>query len=323
MTCFDVVTFGEAMVLFRANEPGNLYHVERFTRTLAGAETNVAIGFARLGYKVGWVSQVGKDSFGKYIISMLKNEKVDTACVKESDVFPTGFQLKSKVTEGDPEVEYYRKGSAASKLDVGQFDAGYFRSARHLHMTGIPPALSPSMRQFAEETVDSMKRFGRTISFDPNLRPQLWKSREEMIAVVNQFAVKADYVFPGLKEGQILTGYTNPRDIAKFYLDKGVRLVTVKLGASGAYFMTAAGEGYVPGFVVQVVDTVGAGDGFAVGVVSAILDGLPVEEAVERGNAIGAIAVTTPGDMDGLPNLQELRQFMKITERSLYNGNNE
>lgn len=320
MNRFNVVTFGEAMVLFRAEEAGKLHQVDRFTRTLAGAETNVAIGFARLGYRTGWVSQVGNDSFGQYIISILKNENVDTTCVNESSEFSTGFQLKSKIVDGDPEVEYYRKGSAASKLNTNQFKPEYFKSAGHLHMTGIPLALSPSMRLFAEEAITTMKASGRTISFDPNLRPQLWANRQEMIDVANQFAIRTDYVLPGLKEGHILTGYTDPEDIAKFYLDKGVRLVAIKLGPNGAYYMNSTSQGYVPGFVVQVVDTVGAGDGFAVGVISGLLDGLKVEEAVIRGNAIGAMAVTTPGDMDGLPSLHKLNQFMMTAERSTNNG---
>ncbi len=323
MKNLDVVTFGEAMVLFRADEAGELHQVDRFTRTLAGAETNVAIGFARLGYKVGFVSQVGHDSFGKYIISMLRSENIDTTCVEKSNEFPTGFQLKSKVTSGDPQVEYYRQGSAASKLNASQFRSDYFKSAGHLHMTGIPPALSPSMRQFAKEAISTMKQSGKTISFDPNLRTTLWSSREEMVEVVNQFAERSDYVLPGLAEGQILTGYKSPEDIAKFYLDKGVRLAVVKLGPGGAYYMDSSSQGYVSGFTVDVIDTVGAGDGFAVGVISGILDRLTIEESVVRGNAIGALAVTAPGDMDGLPNRKKLNQFMQMTGRSMYLGNHK
>jgi 2-dehydro-3-deoxygluconokinase len=308
----DVVTFGEAMVLFIAEQAGELHQVEKFTRSLAGAETNVAIGLARLGYRVGWVSKVGNDPFGKYILEKIQSENVDIAQVRIDDQNPTGFQLKSKAVSGDPKIHYFRKGSAASKISVDDFDSEYFTSARHMHMTGIPPALSETAREFAEHALYVMKSAKRTVSFDPNLRPQLWSSQDEMVRVINALAVQADWVLPGIEEGQILTGYSDPRDIAAFYLEKGVKLVAVKLGHKGAYYRTATEEMEVPGFPVkEVIDTVGAGDGFAVGLISGILDGLTIPMAVSRGNAIGALAVMSPGDMDGLPTRGKLSKFIK------------
>jgi 2-dehydro-3-deoxygluconokinase len=316
----DVVTFGEAMAMFIAMEEGELESVSRFAKGLAGAEANVAVGLARLGFKVGWVSKVGNDPLGKYIRMALEREGVDIRQVITDETRPTGLQLKSKVSEGDPQVHYFRKGSAASSMDVADFPEDYFFGARHLHMTGIPPALSASMRHYAERAMDGMKAQGKTISFDPNLRPVLWKSVDEMVSVINQFAFHADWVLPGLTEGRILTGYTKPQDIAAFYLDRGVSLVAVKLGPKGAYYRTADGqEGWAAGFPVdRVVDTVGAGDGFAVGVISGKLEHLPIAEAVKRGNAIGAMAVMSPGDMDGLPSREELDEFLARNEaRSL------
>ncbi|MNC56549.1 2-dehydro-3-deoxygluconokinase [compost metagenome] len=134
-----------------------------------------------------------------------------------------------------------------------------------------------------------------------------------MTTVINGLAVQADWVMPGVGEGKLLTGYSTPRDIAAFYLDKGVKLVAVKLGPAGAYFRTTDQEGVVDGFRVEPVDTVGAGDGFAVGLISGLLDGLPVGEAVRRGNAIGALAVTVPGDMEGLPTRELLEAFMTVS----------
>jgi sugar/nucleoside kinase (ribokinase family) len=315
LTQLDVVTFGEAMVLFMADQTGPLHQVRNFTKGLAGAETNVAVGLSRLGYRVGWVSKVGADPFGEYIKETLQAEGVDLSHVRTDTRRPTGFQLKEKAVDRDPQVHYFRKGSAASSLGPEDFVPAYFMGASHLHMTGIPPALSITAREFAECALSAMKAARRTVSFDPNLRPSLWESPREMVEVVNRFAAQADWVLPGIAEGRTLTGYEEPRDIAAFYLDLGARLVVVKLGPKGAYVRTADGEGIVPGFSVdRVVDTVGAGDGFAVGVISGLLGGLPVEDAVRRGNAIGAMAVTVLGDMDGLPTREELETFMFARE---------
>lgn len=307
----DVITFGEAMAMFIADQVGELHKATNFTVALAGAETNVSVGLSRLGYRVGWVSKVGDDPLGKFIIESLQKERVDTACVKVDSRYPTGFQLKSKVRTGDPQVQYFRKGSAASTLGPKDIEFSYFAKPRHLHMTGIPPALSNTAREFAKSALSTIKANGCTVSFDPNLRPKLWASQNEMVSVINDLAVQADWILPGIKEGEILTGYTQPRDIADYYLDKGVKVVVIKLGPEGAYYRTATEEKIVPGFIVkEVVDTVGAGDGFAVGFISGLLDGLSLTEAITRANAIGALAVMSPGDMDGLPTRQELESFM-------------
>jgi 2-dehydro-3-deoxygluconokinase len=311
MKRLDAVTFGEAMAMFIANQPGALHEMEQFTRELAGAETNVAIGLARLGLKSGYASKVGNDSFGRFIVERLKSESVDTDHIFTDDRYPTGFQLKSKVTTGDPEVEYFRKGSAASHLSIEDFNEEYFQNANLLHMTGIPLALSEETRAFSKHVQSFMKKNGRPISFDTNLRPTLWKSKDDMVEQINEVAFGSDYVLPGITEGEILTGYKEPRDIAAFYLDKGVKLVVIKLGAEGAFYKSTDEEGTVPGFKVEkVVDTVGAGDGFAVGVISGIIEGLPIREAVLRGNAIGALAVQSPGDNDGYPTKSQLQEFI-------------
>lgn len=308
MHAHDVVTFGETMAMFVADQPGALADALHFTKRIAGADTNVAIGLARLGLRVAWVSRIGDDSFGRFITASLEREGLDCSRVAVDARHPTGFQLKARTADGsDPMVEYFRRGSAASRLSPDDFDAALFTAARHLHATGIPPALSAGARELAHLALREMRAAGRTVSFDPNLRPALWPDRATMVAEINALAAQADWVLPGLAEGRLLTGYDAPRDIAAFYLERGVEAVAIKLGPSGAYWRTAHAEGAVPGFpVVRVVDTVGAGDGFAVGFVSARLEGREVAAAVARGNRIGALQVQVPGDMEGLPTRAEL-----------------
>lgn len=316
----DVLTYGEAMALFVADETGPLAAVDHFTKRIAGADLNVAIGLSRLGFRVGYVSRVGTDAFGRYVLDTLANEGIDASHVGIDTRYPTGFQLKSKETDGrDPSIEYFRKGSAASHLSVDDYDPEYVGGARHLHLTGVAPAISASSRELAFRLAESMRAAGKTISFDPNLRPTLWPSREAMATSLNALAALSDWVLPGLGEGLALTGYDTPEDIARFYLDLGVRGVVVKLGAQGAYFRTGDQSGYVAAQPVAcVVDTVGAGDGFAVGVVSALLEGEghDLRAAVERGNRIGALAIQTIGDSEGLPTRAELDRLEAVTARA-------
>ncbi|WP_213954678.1 sugar kinase, partial [Variovorax sp. dw_954] len=197
-----------------------------------------------------------------------------------------------------------------SQMGPADVDESWLRSARHLHATGVFPAISETSLQAAIKTMDVMRGAGRTISFDTNLRPTLWKSTEVMRHWINHLASLADWVLPGIEEGLLLTGHDTAEGIARFYRDRGVKLVVVKLGAAGAYFDShAEGTGYVDGYPVKkVVDTVGAGDGFAAGVVSALLEGRSVPDAVRRGAWIGARAVQVLGDTEGLPTREELQQ---------------
>ena len=310
----DVVTLGEAMAMFVADECGDLASASHFSKRIAGAELNVAIGLARLGLNVGWVSRIGDDAFGRFTCQQLDHEGVDRRMVTTDARYPTGFQLKSKVDDGsDPLVEYFRKGSAASHLSVADFtlNPGYFTSARHLHLSGVAAALSDSSLALLQQVAREMKASGKTISFDPNLRPVLWSSEQEMVKQLNGLAQFADWVLPGIKEGQILTGYTQPEAIADFYLAMGVKAVVIKTGSDGAWYKTADGEsGQIAAIRTDnVVDTVGAGDGFAVGVISALLEGKSLPAAIRRGNKIGSLAIQAIGDSEGLPTRAALGDF--------------
>lgn len=308
----DVITFGEAMLLLVADRAGPMEQAHAFHKRTAGAETNVAIGLARLGLKVGWASRLGADWMGRYLLGELRREGIDCSRVACDPAQRTGFQFKGRVDDGsDPPVEYHRKGSAASRLGPDDVDADWLRGARHLHATGVFAAISERSLAAAEKTLAVMRGAGRSISFDPNLRPTLWRSEAHMRAAINRLAAQADWVLPGLAEGRLLTGAATPEAIARFYRARGAKLVVIKLGADGAYFDSGldgeAGCGYVPGWPVdRVVDTVGAGDGFAAGLVSALLEGRGLQAALRRATWIGARAVQVPGDTEGLPTRAEL-----------------
>lgn len=308
----DVVTIGEAMAMFVAGECGDLACASQFTKRIAGAELNVAIGLARLGLNVGWVSRIGDDSFGRFTCQQLDQEGVDRRQVTTDPRFPTGFQLKSRVDDGsDPQVEYFRKGSAASHLSTADFNPDYFASARHLHLSGVAAALSDSSLSLLQHAAREMKSAGKTVSFDPNLRPVLWSGEAEMVKQLNGLAQYADWVLPGIKEGQILTGHTQPEAIADFYLAMGVKAVVIKTGSDGAWYKTADGDsGQVAAVRTDnVIDTVGAGDGFAVGIISALLEGKSLPAAILRGNKIGSLAIQAIGDSEGLPTRAALGDF--------------
>jgi 2-dehydro-3-deoxygluconokinase len=306
-----IIMAGEPMGLLIANENGPLDEVSSFSFATAGAEFNVAVGLSRLGHEVGYLTNLGNDPFAKHITAAMKKDGISTEFISFSKENPTGFMLKGKADKGDPDIFYFRRHSAASTINRSDVDKINFKEYGILHVTGILPALSKSTMDAVLYLVQKSKENKITIFFDPNLRPQLWPDYDEMITAINFLAGQSDYFLPGVKEGEVLMGSRSPEKIAAHYLSKGVKNVIVKTGKDGAYAANANESFRCPTYQEdKIVDTVGAGDGFATGILSAVNEGLSLQEAVLRANAIGTIQIQSVGDNDGLPTRDELSIFM-------------
>lgn len=309
----EFLTIGEPVVTFMSTDAdASLVDTINYFKLLGGAELNVAIGVQRLGHATQYASRLGVDPLGGYAKKIIAEHGVGTNYVSEDETFWTGFQLKQQVTNGDPATFNYRRGSAASHLSSNVIDQIDLTDVKIAHMSGIFPALSETTNEAFQHLLDRLVAAEKLITFDPNLRPALWGDDAKMIKNINHFAQYADIVLPGIGEGKILMGSEDPKEIADFYLQGDrTQVVIVKLGPDGAYVQTKLGESYtVRGFKVDhVVDTVGAGDGFALGVITALLENKSMQAAVLRGNAVGAMQVQTPGDNDGYPTPAELNAF--------------
>ena len=308
-----IILMGEPMGLFMANETGPLSKVNTFTASIAGAEYNVAVGLARLGHTPAYCTRLGFDPLGERILDGMRQNHIATDLVTQVPGELTGFMMKSSTDQGDPDIAYYRKGSAASRLSAHDIDKLDLYGCERLHVTGIFPAVSDSALAATRRLIARAKALELPISFDPNLRPHLWESEKKMVATLNSLAQDAETVLPGLGEGKLLTGQDTPEAVAAFYHRLGVKNVVVKLGKDGAYYSEKDGQsGYSPAFPVKkLVDTVGAGDGFAAGVISALAEGETLEEAAFRGNAMGAIQITHKSDNEGLPTREQLARIIQ------------
>ena len=309
----EVITIGEPLVILCSKDPDvSLVDTEDFHKVMGGAELNVAIGVRRLGHSVEYVTRVGEDPFGKYVQKTIAAHNVGTKYVSYDDKYFTGHQLKQLVTHGDPATFNYRRDSAACHLEASQIADIDLSDVKIAHMSGIFPAISDTAEETFRAFYKKLIAAKKLITFDPNLRPPLWKSKEYMIKTINELAGMADIVLPGISEGKTLMGSEDPDEIADFYL-KGERTTTVmvKLGDKGVFVKNAKGEKYtVPSFKPdKVLDTVGAGDGFALGLITALLEGKSLKAGAIRGNAVGCLQVQTLGDNDGYPTKEQLQEF--------------
>nr|WP_184309505.1 sugar kinase [Anaerosolibacter carboniphilus] len=308
----EVVTFGETMVMFNPDSTGPLRYVHNYNKTIAGAESNVAIALARLGHQVGWFSKLGDDEFGRYIKSVIMGEGVDVSRVVVDESRQTGLVFKERFAHVNPNVYYYRKHSAASNINIEDLDMAYIQLAKILHITGITPALSDVNKKTAYHIMEKAKEKGVLISFDPNIRLKLWRAEEARTTILDM-AKQSDIIFPGIDEGELLLGMDDYQEITHSFLEMGNKLVVTKLGKKGCYVASKDEQVYIEGYVVEKPeDTVGAGDGFAAGFLSGLLRNLSLRECGQLANAVGAMATLVRGDMEGFPTMSQVKNFMGI-----------
>lgn len=307
----DLVTIGETMVLFTTESSGYMRHTLQFSSKIGGSESNVAIALSRLGYNTGWISKLGDDEFGKKIMSFIRGEKVNVNNVSISTSNPTGIYFKELFSEEETRIFYYRHGSAASTLNPSDLNEQYISSSKFLYLTGITPALSNECYKTTLKAIEIAQTNNVKVIFDPNIRLKLW-SKEKARQVLLELIQKSDIVLPGISEAKLLTGKDRTEDMASYLKQMGPSKVVIKLGKDGAYYLSDQESGFVTSVPVKkVIDPVGAGDAFNAGFISGLLDGLPMHEAVSRGNVLGAIVVKINGDVEGLPDKEKLDFHMK------------
>ncbi|MET8352058.1 sugar kinase [Micromonospora sp. NPDC005206] len=304
MTAVDLLTFGESLVSLRAAGP--LAVGGALTMHLAGAESNVAIGLARLGHRAAWVGRVSDDELGEYVLRQLRAEGVRVDGVTTDPTRPAGLMFLERRTADVTRVRYHRSGSAGSALSIEDVRAPIAEGARVLHLSGITPALSDSAREATTWAAEAASRSGTLVCLDVNYRARLW-TREAARTTLTPLAAYASLVIASADELDLVDepGADESSVVARL-LARGVRTVLVKLGADGARAHTHQGVRHVAAVPVTAVDTVGAGDAFSAGYLSGHLDGLDLDGRLRRAVTVGAFAVAAHGDWEGLPRRAEL-----------------
>ncbi|MEV4776623.1 sugar kinase [Microbacterium sp. LWH12-1.2] len=308
MTSASVVTLGETMALVRTTEIGSLRHANSLAFGIGGAESNVAIGLARLGVATSWLGRVGDDSLGERVAREIRGEGIDVRVIVDPDA-ATGLMVKERPSAASTAVHYYRAGSAGSRLHPDDLPQGWIEEASLLHITGITPLLSDTALATLHTAIDRARAAGAIVSFDINYRSSL-ASAEAASPLLRELAERADIVFGGAEEFAILYPGSSGADAAARLRDAGCATTVLKQGPDGATAFSGDAVVVSPGSTIDVVDTVGAGDAFVAGYLSALLDGLDLDATLRRANACGAMACLVPGDWEAAPTLRELERFL-------------
>lgn len=306
----DVVTIGDVLIAMNPTATGPLRFVHTFEKKVGGAELNVAIGCARLGLKVGWISRLGRDEFGRYALHFIRGEGIDTSQVELVEGYPTSVYFKEIFADGRANSYYYRHPSPTSTLRPEDIDADYLKQAKLLHISGVFPAVCESNYEVLLHTVKLAKANGLTVTFDPNIRLKLW-SAEEARQKLRKLLPFVDVVLTGEEEARILVDTLRPDEVFSAFRALGVEHVVLKQGERGAVGCRDNQVVDSPAYPVQkVVDTVGAGDGFAAGYLYGLLHQWSLQECLRLANAVGSMVVAVSGDNEGLPYMDEVKVFL-------------
>jgi len=290
------MTFGETMVRLSPPVGYSLENAPRLDMYVGGAESNMAIAFARLGGRAGWVSRLPVNGFGRRIAQEIAAHGVDTSRVIWAERSRAGLLVidTAPLPRGN-RVLYDRARSAIAELDPAELDWDYLTGARTLFLTGITPALGPGCRAAWLRAAGEAKARGARVMLDLNFRSLLWTPAEAREAL-EQALPHCDVVISALRDLRTIFGTPEDAEAAarEFAARYGVPLVVLTLGEQGA--LAFDGTLYrQPVYPAEPLDRIGSGDAFAAGFLSGWLAG-DLERALKLGNASAALKQTFRGD---------------------------
>ncbi len=297
----DVLTFGETML--RLSPPGQLRLAQAaaFDVWIAGSESNVSVALRALGRTVTWTSRLPDNGLGRKIETALRARDVDVSQI----VWTPGtervglFYAEPAAAPRPASVIYDRAGSAASFLTPADLPDALFDTHRHLHVSGITPALSASCAETVADAVRRAKTRGRTVSLDVNYRARLW-SPDTAAAALAPLIRQVDVLICSRDDAHRLFGLSgDDADRASgLRAQFGVPVAVLTAGRDGAVGCDAGGVCAMPAIPVEVsVERLGSGDAFAAGFLSEYLAGSRLKQALRLGVATAALKRTIPGDL--------------------------
>ncbi|MFX4271065.1 sugar kinase [Propionibacteriaceae bacterium Y1685] len=288
----EVICLGETMIMITPHPVAPLVEATNCTLQPGGAESNVAMHLAALGHQALWSSRLGDDPLGDRVLARIADHGVDVSGVVRDPQRPTGVYFKDPAA-GGTQVFYYRAGSAASAMDPGHLDALDLDRVKVVHISGITSGLSDSCASMINSLLERMGDLPGLVSFDVNHRPGVWPA-DTAAPVLRDLARRCDVVYVGLDEAERLWGCRTPEDVRTVLPEP---MLVVKDGPVAAIEFSGEQATSVPSPVVEVVEPVGAGDAFAAGHLSGLLDGSGPKQRLALGHALAGIVLRSVSDV--------------------------
>ncbi|EOF9307369.1 aminoimidazole riboside kinase [Enterobacter cloacae] len=265
-----------------------------------GAPANVAVGIARLGGKSAFIGRVGDDPFGRFMQKTLADEQVDVQWMRLDPAHRTSTVVVDLDEQGERSFTFMVRPSADLFLDFT--DLPPFRAKEWLHVCSIALSAEPS-RSATFQAMDAIKKAGGFVSFDPNIRPDLWQDEGDLRRCLELALQRADVVKLSVEELTFLTGESHiETGLAALMRHCPARLVLVTLGKEGVMAWHEGITTHYPATPVACVDTTGAGDAFVAGLLFGLASsGQDLATTLALAQRCGALATTAKGAMTALP----------------------
>jgi fructokinase len=315
----DIICLGEALIDMVAQNIGGLAHALGFDKAPGGAPANVAAGIGILGGNVGFIGKVGNDPWGACLEETLHGCNVDVSRLVRTDEEFTRLAFVALKENGGHDFLFHGRRGADELLAPEDLSQEYIADASIFHFGSITTIHDPA-RLATYEAVKFARDAGLVVSYDPNLRPALWPDLDRARNQMTLAMELVDFVKVSGEELEFLTGTRDLEVGAKALYDLGPDLITVTLGEEGCFFYHANASGNVPGFKVEVEDTVGCGDAFVAGMLLLLnesesdLADLTGEDLTSIGrfaNAAAAITATGSGAIPALPARGEVEELLE------------
>jgi len=312
-----VISHGEMLIDFVSTVSGvSLIEAPSFLKAPGGAPANVAVGLARLGVSAGFMGQVGDDAFGHFLAQTLRENNVDVSALRFSREARTMLAFVSLRVDGERDFMFYRHPSADMLYSAADVDAEYIRSAQAFHF-GTISLISEPARSATLQAVKIAHEAGLLISFDPNLRLNLWPDADAAREAMQSGGSLAHVIKVSEEELEFLGQTDDLTQAACKLWHDDLRVLIITRGKAGCRYVTAAFNGEVTGFDVAVTDTTGAGDGFVAGLLKGLLaqpdahlDKDRLRVICRYANAVGALTTTRRGAIPALPTAEQVEAFL-------------
>ncbi len=301
----EILAIGEPMVEFnQSGGPGSRNYLQGF----GGDTSNFAIAAARQGARAAYFTRLGDDIYGQMLRDLWAREGVDASTVESDQDAFTGIYF---VTHGENghQFSFFRTGSAASRMHPIHLPLGMIRGARVLHVSGISFAISASAADTCYAAIDAARAAGVMVSFDTNLRLRLW-SKDRARAVMTDVIGLADICLPSYDDVVVITGLTDPDAIVDFCLDRGARIVALKLGADGAVVADRDKRIRIAPHKCQPSDATGAGDTFGGALVARLIAGDDLAAAGLYASVAAALSTEGYGAVEPIPTAEKVRRAL-------------
>lgn len=262
---------------------------------------------ARLGGSAGFIGVVGDDDFGRSIIERFERDGVDFSRGIVSQSHTTGVAFVSYFSDGSRRFIFHWRDSASGQLGPDQIDAAYIQSAKWVHITGSTLGVNESCRAAVMRVLELLDP-ATIVSFDPNIRPEVL-TVEQIRELCQPVLERANLFLPSASEAMLFTGAASDEAGCRLLAAQGKRVV-LKLGEQGCWIFEGQHNERVAGFAVEEIDPTGAGDSFSAALTVALLEGHDLASAARFANAVGALAVTKRGPMEGAPTREEVAALL-------------